>query len=973
MTSARWERVKQIVGAALERPEAERPSYIAKACENDEELRRDVESLLGADHAAGGFMQTEEGRRQAVAVLNHAVPATSARPGSVHPPTFSPDQVICGRFQVVRFLGRGGMGEVYEARDLHLRERVALKTVRPEIASDPKALARFNEEIRIARRVTHPNVCRIYDLEQCQLSTGGAGGPVSFLTMELLEGETLAERLKRGGRMGIEEAVPLARQMAEGLAAAHRAGIIHRDFKPGNVMLVPERPGTGERVLSHQTTVSAEAVPPAREPGAPCPTRAVITDFGLAKASEAATTVHEDARSLSDAPHLIGTPAYMAPEQLEHRQATSATDVYALGLVMYEMAAGRQPLPGDPYRRLRDRVPSPGVDCPGLDPRWQQVILKCLERQPGLRYADAGEVLGELSGGRQRRSAYALRAAVALGAVLAALIVFSPQVRRGIVDWLFPIPARKSLVVLPFRALDGSAEEHARCDGFTETVTAKLSELPDIEVAPAELVRRRHIDSSEKARREFGANLVLDASWQQRPGASARINLVLIEVDRGQEKDLRSQTITAIADSGYELQDLVVQASVQMLHLEPSPKSEQDLAAHGTRVASASDYYIQGIGYLQQYEKPQSLESAITLFQHAVDDDPGYAQAYAALAQAEWYRYTITRDPAWADRAKAAAQSAARLGRGLPEVLIAIGDLKRHTGDYAGAVTDLQQALSIDPNNVDAYQRLGNAYNELGRTDDAERAFREATRLRPSCWECYNSLGEFLEAHGRFPEASQAWQRIIDLAPDNPWGYNNVGISFLTTGNFRSAADYFARGLKLAPDDAELNTNAGTAAYLLGHYQEDVQFCRKAVSRVPNAYAYWGNLGDAYHMVAGDEADAAKAYREAISRARRDLGVNPNDSNTLAYLAHYYVRTGEVRPAGTTLEAALALKPADADTLSVLALDYLELGERPQALRMLQEAVKAGYARAMLTADPQWASLRSVPEFAGLVRQARAY
>lgn len=384
MTSARWERVKEIVGAALERAEPERSSYISGACENDEDLRREVESLLDADHAAhaaGGFMQTEAVRRQAAAVLNAAV-----EPTSVHPTTFSPDQVICDRFQIVRFLGRGGMGEVYEARDLHLRERVALKIVRPEIASDPKALARFNEEIRIARRVTHPNVCRIYDLEQCRLSTGSAEAPVSFLTMELLEGETLSSRLRRQGRMDPNEALPLIRQMAEGLAAAHRAGIIHRDFKPGNVMLVPERAGNGGRVLSNQTTVSVDAVPPASEPGTPHPTRAVITDFGLAKASEAAT-VHEGASSLTDALHLIGTPAYMAPEQLEHREATPATDVYALGLVMYEMATGRQPLPGDPYRRLRDWPPSPRVYVDEIDGRWELAIMRCLELDPRQRFA----------------------------------------------------------------------------------------------------------------------------------------------------------------------------------------------------------------------------------------------------------------------------------------------------------------------------------------------------------------------------------------------------------------------------------------------------------------------------------------------------------------------------------------------------------------------------------------------------------
>ena len=312
---------------------------------------------------------------------------------------FLPDQVISGRFKVVRLIGRGGMGEVYEARDLELQERVALKTIRPEIASDPKTLARFKQEIHLARRVTHPNVCRMYDLERYQPSEASGKAPISFLTMELLEGETLAARLHHRGRMSPEEAISLVHQMAEGLAAAHRVGVIHRDFKPGNVILVPEKPaGADLRSLSDRTTQSLGEAPNERRPPQRA-LRAVITDFGLARAAEAADSIYDGSSSASPARQIIGTPSYMAPEQLEGRAVTPTTDVYALGLVIYEMITGQEPFPGNPYDRLRAPPPSPRALVPALDPRLELMILRSLEANPGQRFQTAVEVVQALSTG----------------------------------------------------------------------------------------------------------------------------------------------------------------------------------------------------------------------------------------------------------------------------------------------------------------------------------------------------------------------------------------------------------------------------------------------------------------------------------------------------------------------------------------------------------------------------------------------
>jgi serine/threonine-protein kinase len=283
-------------------------------------------------------------------------------------PSFAEDQLLAGRYRIVRFISRGAGGEVYEAEDLELRVRVALKSIRASIARDPDALARFKREILLARSISHPNVCRIFDLGQHRDGGGGA----FFLTMELLDGETLADRIERRGRLPEAEALPLVRQMAAALGAAHDAGVVHRDFKPGNVVIVPSRDGE----------------------------RAVVADFGLALATATPGDARDAARLTAEG-KIVGTPAYVAPEQVNGEPITPRTDVYALGLVMYEMVTGQLAFGGETLlsvvaRRLAEPPPPPASIVPDLDRRWEAVILRCLERAPAARFASAADVVAAL-------------------------------------------------------------------------------------------------------------------------------------------------------------------------------------------------------------------------------------------------------------------------------------------------------------------------------------------------------------------------------------------------------------------------------------------------------------------------------------------------------------------------------------------------------------------------------------------------
>ncbi len=316
------------------------------------------------------------------------------RPSARGLPVFADGETIAGRYRILRFLAQGGMGEVYEAEDLELRQKVALKTISAQAGdADPGAVERFKREIALARTVTHPNVCRIFDLGRHRIDTPEGVLPipaVTFLTMELLEGETLSQCLRRRGRLPVGEALPLITQMADALGAAHRAQIVHRDFKSENVFLVPEDPAPSATLPVGAPGTGRPA------PMAAGPRRVVVTDFGVARGGAG-----DNFAAQVTGAGIVGTPSYMAPEQVEGGPITAAADVYALGIVIYEMVTGRLPFEGPnplstAVKRLNEPPPPPHVHVPDLEAWWEKAILRCLERDPRKRFETPGDVIAAL-------------------------------------------------------------------------------------------------------------------------------------------------------------------------------------------------------------------------------------------------------------------------------------------------------------------------------------------------------------------------------------------------------------------------------------------------------------------------------------------------------------------------------------------------------------------------------------------------
>ena len=371
MNSDQWERAKEIFDAAADLPIDERHGFVADACHGDSALQLEVEGLLKASERADNFLDIP-----AVHVKELARPTRQA---NNFDEDFLPDgELISGRFKIRRLLGSGGMGRVYEAVDTDLGVRVALKTIRSDISSDDRSRRRFKQEVQLTRRITHPNVCRVFDFGRHtpkQEPGGQKRDEFLFFTMELLEGETLADLLRRKGKLELDEALPIIEEIANGLAAAHSLGIVHRDIKPSNILLVPS--GEGRRV--------------------------VVTDFGLARPGSPPKegSASRWPGSLTEDGGLVGTLAYMAPEQLEGAKVKPTTDVYAFGLLIYEMVTGVKPFDEDlPLGGIAQRIstppPSPREYVPELNSNWESAILGCLQVEPANRFQHPGEIVAAI-------------------------------------------------------------------------------------------------------------------------------------------------------------------------------------------------------------------------------------------------------------------------------------------------------------------------------------------------------------------------------------------------------------------------------------------------------------------------------------------------------------------------------------------------------------------------------------------------
>ena len=868
-----------------------------------------------------------------------------------------------GRYELLDKLGAGGMGEVYRARDHDLHRDVAVKFLPEPFAASPDRLGRFAQEARAASSLNHPNIITIHEI-------GEAGG-LPFMVMELVDGETLRHLIRTEHPIPARKVLDVACQVAEGLARAHSAGIVHRDLKPENVMLT--RDGYVK-----------------------------ILDFGLAKLkgdgeerrpgeiSQAPTwpdLLHSPATA---AGAVLGTVGYMSPEQARGRPVDHRADQFALGAMLYEMVSGVPP-----FRRessvqtlaaIIEAEPEP-LKVPTFPAPARRIVERCLAKDPAERYAATVDLARELrsvrehlsevgsSGAaavehpplatrwRERLSRRLLAAAGVAALGLLALTLAREPVRRWI-DGRTPLPAAKRVAVLPIDVASPDAEDRLRSDGLAETLTARLAQLEPLHaglsVVPAADVRQAGVTTADAARRTFGATLVV-AARLARLGNRLRLDARLM--DGTGARVLRRLPPADHPTEALSLQQGVVEAVAGLLELPIGPAERQVLERGNTAVGGAYALYIEARGHLQHFERAEDLESALSLLQKALEQDPAYALAYAALGEAYLRLYELQKRPELVALAQDNCRKALGLNDLLAPVHVTLGMLHRGTGRSEEALADLQRALDRDPRSAEAFREIGRVHQSLGRTKEAEQAFRRAAEQRPSDWAVHNYLGGLYAASGRFPEAEVEFWRVIALAPDNQRGYNNLGAVCYLQGRLEEAEGSFRRAAEIRPTASTLS-NLGTVLFYLGRYEEAARRLEEAVKLDERDATVWLNLGRALYEGPGTRERARAPLERAGALLEEQLRVNPRDAAALAELADARAMLGQGSQARALAARALAAAPGDADVLQVAAGIDEMLGRRDAALAKLTQALAAGYSRWEVERNPAYRALREDPRFA---------
>ena len=851
-----------------------------------------------------------------------------------------PAQLI-SHYRVLDQLGRGGMGVVYRAEDTSLRRTVALKFLPEHLAKNLAVSERLRREARLASSLNHPNICTIYEV-------GEDSGEV-FIAMEYVAGRPLSESIRAEG-LPLETCLRYGRQLASALAHAHDHGVVHGDLKPSNIIITP---GGDAKIL----------------------------DFGLARRSDPAEFDRQTLETIS-AEHrsgLGGTIRYMAPEQLDASPASQSTDLWALGVVLYEMAAGSHPFYGenlyllctailrDPPRPLPPKVP------PGL----ASIITRCLEKEPARRYQRAGEVRAALEAltpsqeevilaplPPMRKVPYLpLGAAILL--LLAVFGVYKFRDRIGIVGSTGPLPHPVLLGVLP-PAPGGDSSQSAFNDGLADTLNSRLSELSArhaFVVIPMTEIVGKNVKTADRAREQFGVNLVL-ALNVQRAANSIRVNYSL--VDTRSHQQVRGGTVTAAAADPFALQDRVFESVAQAMELQLAPEDKQAPGSQGTPQAAAYAFYVQGLGYMQDYVVPEKVESAITLFQRALEKDPTYAAATAGLGEAYWRKYQLSHDPAWAKAAIGTCETATRQGPRLAAAHSCLGQAYSAQGLYEKAADQYRRTLDLEPTSDDAYGGLASAYEHLGQPADAEQAFKQAIALRPGYWATYNWLGLFYMDHARYEEAVSQFSQVVSLAPDSFTGYYNLGATRILQGKYVEAIPLLEKSLSIRPT-ADASSNLATAYFQMHRYDESAVQFEKAVQLDPKNYIFWGNLGDAFYWSPGRRPEAADAYGRAISLGDEKLRLNPHDAQLLSSLGMYHAMRGEQKAAIDNLDTSLRLQPKSPDLLFNAGIIYQQLGDSKRALDSLEKAVSLGISPELIRDTPNFDALRDNPRYVSLL------
>ncbi len=845
----RDERVMTLAEEALQTPASERDSFLQNACQNDPDLYHAVREVVTWEERMSGFLSRP---------LIEFVDLESLEK------VFGPGQVVAGRFEILRRVGDGGMGVVYEAWDGKRKQRIAIKFAKPGFGR------LLSPELEGALKVRHENVCRVNEIHSAKTEFGD----LDFLTMEFLDGETLSERLARG-KLKEAEAKEIARQLCAGVDAAHRSGVLHRDLKPGNIILCRNDDGS---------------------------TRAVITDFGLSTPSAAPGETGG------------GTPSYMAPELRRDGKPSQASDVFSLGVILYEMLTGQKPFPAAAENDGAAHLPiAPSKLVKGLPRRWDKAILPCLQPKPEGR-CPAAKILEAL----KRRPFYQRPTPIAVSAVsMAACIVLAVLLVPKIIDAFTPSPIR--LALLPVEAPADLAE---RANGILDGMPEQLKQL-QIGKAMASVISPARTQSKGVTTPDQ-AQKILHATHALQLRLGRESDGVSVE---GAIIDLRTMAHVQGYSGRFAEADLADLRAGLAGFVSWALRLHRALPAENILPAAATAYE-NGRNYLK--DDPADFNHAIPEFQEAARLDPHSPLPPAGLAEAYAREYHLSQNEIAWNNAQVSLAKAEALNADSPAVRIASGLLHTMHGDYPRALDDYQRVEEVDPRNVDAWLGSGFAYELQRKLDKAIADYKQAMAISPDYYKPYEYLGALYYYDGRYDKSEEMYKQDIERAPKRPEGHASLGGVYTVEAKYSEAEKAYKASLEVKETALMLN-NIGVALAFQGRQKDAIGYYQRAVAKDPTVSFYWYNLGDTQRRL-NDLAGAKRSYQRGRDVAQRQVTANPANALTRAYFAYLLARLGLKDQARSEIAAALNSPSRDDQVLLCAVLTYEALGDRGQAL-----------------------------------------
>jgi eukaryotic-like serine/threonine-protein kinase len=959
MNAKRWKQVNDLFQSTVERAPEERAAFLDESCHSDEDIRREVESLLTSHDRAKKFIE-----KPAFEVAPELVPNDTAN---------ALIGKVIGHYRIESLIGIGGMGEVYLARDERLGRKVALKLLPGSLTIDETQLSRFKNEARTASALNHPNILTVYEI--------GAEGNVQFIATEFIEGVTLRAALA-SGRMSAQRTLEIAVQVASALGAAHDAGVVHRDIKPENIMLRPDG-------------------------------YAKVLDFGIAKLTEQSRTSDdhriETTALLQTRPGLVlGTAHYMSPEQARGQSVDARSDIWSLGVVLYEMVAGSPPFrgetPSDCIAAILTAEPQPlSSVTPDVPAKLESILQKALRKNSDERYQTIKEMLADLrslkakfeaeSSLSQTKSARESTVSEVKRPKRALLVTLVATVLVAVAlacFFFFGAPAssanEKSIAVLPFESLSEDKSNAYFADGIQDEILTRLSKIADLKVisrTSTQRYKKTHQKPSEIAKQLGVANL-LEGSVQK-TNDLVRVNVQLIRA--ANDSHLWAETFDRKLTDIFSVESEVAKAIADQLRAKLTGQEAEVIAAKPTNNPQAYDAYLRGLAYtLKTGNSPANTLGAQKYLKDAVQLDPKFALAWALLSYVDALGYlTLSLQPTDALRVETgqAAATALALQPNLGEAILAKGYyyyacLKENDA----AVRYFEQARQFLPNSSQIPESLAYVARRRGQWEQSESYFNEAERLDPRNPSLLTQHAQSYMLVRRFSEALRKFDQVLDILPDD------VDTLAQQAGIAQAQGDLMRAGALLAPlnpsadDTGALEIQVYQAilerhpAEMIARLQEILATPDAALGYNNGELRFW--LGWAQD-VAGDHAAAQENWRQARIELEPFLKEQPDNYELIGDLALVSMGLRDKAAAFALSEQAMTVMPLEKDAVDgpvpveVFARVAAQLGEPDRAIASLQKllsipsegalASRVPLTPALLRLDPMFDPLRNDQRF----------